>query len=268
MDSSFSSEATDAPDDRAKRERSKIEFPYSDLEATVDMARVLHLNTGGSPCEDVQLAGWMNQTATGGTFRTRVSSARLFGLIDSNQGRISLTPLGRDIIDTNNMKSAALEAFLRVPLFSAMYEQYKGYALPPPAAIERQMEALGVSSKVKDRARQTFMKSANFAGFIDATTGRFIKPAVMAPAPQDAGSNRLDSDKSGIGVGGNNHGAGNGAGLNLDPLLIELLKKIPQTGDPWPSSQRVRWFRTFAMNVSQIYDDENEPVDLYITSPD
>ena len=48
-----------------------------------------------------------------------------------------------------------------------MYEQYQGYALPPPAAIERQMEQLGVPPKQKLRARQTFMKSAIYAGYID-----------------------------------------------------------------------------------------------------
>jgi len=35
-----------------------------------------------------------------------------------------------------------------------------GNALPPPPAIERQMEQRGVSPKQKERARQTFMKSA------------------------------------------------------------------------------------------------------------
>jgi hypothetical protein len=39
-------------------------------------------------------------------------------------------------------------------------------------------------------------------------------------------------------------------------------KKIPTSGD-WPAQQRLRWFRTFAMNVSQIYDDEmDDPVEL------
>jgi hypothetical protein len=51
--------------------------------------------------------------------------------------------------------------------------------------------------------------------------------------------------------------------LSLDPLLIELLKKIPPTESGWPEAQRVRWFRTFAMNVSQIYDNET-PIELEI----
>ena len=52
----------------------------------------------------------------------------------------------------------------------------------------------------------------------------------------------------------------------LDPLLIALLKKIPPPDKGWPGPSRLRWFRTFAINVSQIYDREDvvEPVELEI----
>jgi hypothetical protein len=46
-------------------------------------------------------------------------------------------------------------------------------------------------------------------------------------------------------------------------LLIALIKKIPASGD-WPAAQRIRWFRTFAMNVSQIYDADDAPVEMKI----
>jgi len=69
------------------------------------------------------------------------------------------------------------------------------------------------------------------------------------------------------GTGGTGGGNGEGTSLDLDPLLIALLKKIPAAEKGWPAAQRVRWFRTFAMNVSQIYDgdgDMDEPVELKI----
>lgn len=62
--------------------------------------------------------------------------------------------------------------------------------------------------------------------------------------------------------GGDGGDGGGGEKLDLDPLLIELLKKIPATDAGWPAPQRIRWFRTFAMNVSQIYDDDNSPVEI------
>jgi hypothetical protein len=140
-----------------------------------------------------------------------------------------------------------------------MYDQYQGYALPPASAIERQMEQLGVPPKQKERARQTFTKSAQYAAYIDQQTGRFIRPATAAPPPpatdQPPQNRRNGSD------------GGDGSGLNLDQLLLALLRMIPPTEAGWPKEQRVRWFRTFAMNVSQVYDKPEEAVDLKIELP-
>jgi hypothetical protein len=63
--------------------------------------------------------------------------------------------------------------------------------------------------------------------------------------------------------------SGNGSGdgtddVGLDPLLLALLKKIPAPEKGWPGPSRVRWFRTFAMNVSQIYDGDGDPVEMKI----
>jgi hypothetical protein len=52
--------------------------------------------------------------------------------------------------------------------------------------------------------------------------------------------------------------------LGLDPLLVALLKKVPSPDKGWPGPARVRWFRTFAMNVSQIYHGDGEPVEMKI----
>jgi hypothetical protein len=247
--------ADDPGSDAGKRERSKIGFVYNDLEGALDLARTLQTRAGTS-CEVKQLASWMNQSSEGGTFRSILGAARTFGLIETQQGSVMLTVLGREALDEARRVNALAEAFLKVPLHQAMYGQYEGFALPPPAAIERQMETLGVPTKQKERARQTFTKSAQFAGYIDPQTGRFIKPAtaVAPPAPT------VNDPKKNTG-GGN---GGDDQGLNLDPLLMALLKKIPSSEGGWPKEQRVRWFRTFAMNVSQIYDDAEHAVDMKI----
>lgn len=249
---------TASPDER-KRVRSVIEFPYADLDNAVEIASTLH-SRAGSSCEAKELAAWMNQSASGGTFRTRLSAARMFGLTENAQSRVTLTQLGRDIIPASgNDRAAAVTAFLNVELFRVMYEQHKGNILPPPSAIERQMIGLGVSPKQKERARQTFIKSAHFAGFLDPASGRFIKPGNGAPKAESATPSQSEATRGGGGDGG-----GRDSDLDLDPLLIALLKKIPTVGNQWPAPQRIRWFRTFAMNVSQIYDGDNDPVELEV----
>src|SRR4030088_678560 len=86
--------------------------------------------------------------------------------------------------------------------------------------------------------------------------------------PQEGSPSETPSEGNGGGTGGGT-GSGSGGGqnveLDLDPLLIALLKKIPDANKGWPGPNRVRWFRPFAMNVSQIYDaDEAEPVEMKI----
>ena len=242
-----------------KRIQSEIEFPYADLEVASQLAVELLRNAGGEAA-DAELAGWLNQSSSGGTYRARRSAARMFGLIDIVQGNVVITPLGRDFSDAGKIKQARSEAFLKPALYAAMYEKCRGTVLPPPAAIERMMVLAGVSPKQKERARQAFQKSALHAGFIDQSNGRFIKPGNGAPPAEP---HRSDLPSPGGGAGGGD-GDGNGAMLDLDPLLMALLQKIPAREEGWNEARRLRWFRTFAMNVSQVYDEDDDPVELKI----
>jgi len=256
MDNAQAAAASAADTEESKRERSKISFVYTDLESAVGLVGTLN-SRAGTTCTTKQLAAYLNQSVDGGTFRSLVAAAKTFGLIETGQGSVTLTGLGLHSLDPERRPAALADAFLKVPLHAAMYREFEGHALPPAAAIERQMETLGVAPKQKERARQTFSKSAVFAGFIDPPTGRFVRPATSTPQPNDA-------DKKTKPPGG---GGGNGGndGLQLDGLLMELLRKIPAPESGWPKEQRLRWFRTFAMNVSQIYDTDEEVVDLAIS---
>jgi hypothetical protein len=238
------SEATQQADEK-KRFRSEIEFPYSDLESAVDLAQTIH-DKAGSSCELEELAAWMGQTASGGTFRTRVGAARMFGLIETGQGRVTLTQPGRDTLDNSgNERAARIAAFLSVELFGVMYDQYKGNALPPPPAIERQMEQLGVSPKQKERARQTFMKSAQYAGFIDASTGRFVKPGI-APKDEAAPKEKPEPKRS----NGND-----GDPPDVDPIIQGLLARLPKSGSVWPVAERKLWLDLLEGSFKLIYKD-------------
>ena len=251
-----------ASDDQAgdTRARTKISFVYADLESAVVLATALLANAGMT-CTTAQLASWMNKRAEGGTFRGILGAARTFGLVETQHGgQVSLTQLGQNVLNAATSKDAICTSFLHVELHSAIYKNFEGQILPPPAAIERHIEGLGVPPKQKIRARQTFTKSAHFAGFIDSATGRFIKPASSAPSTPEP-LTETHNAKTGGGGGGDD-----GDELVLDPLLKELLRKIPTVDEGWPAGPRARWFKTFAMNVSQIYDTGDDVVDLVVTN--
>jgi hypothetical protein len=231
----------DAADDGAKqrRERSQIEFPYTDLGQAEELAGKL-MERGGGAAEPAQLAAWMDQSAGGGTFRSRLSAARMFGFITSDRDAVRITDDGRDVLDPDKAPAVRSRAFLRVPLFEAMFQKNSGYPLPPAAAIERQMLELGVPTKQKERARQVFIKSANVAQFIDASSGRLSKPAVSAPAQEDLGPPPPPPDDK-------RHGGGGGGG-NYHPFVQGLLNELPATEDfpNWTVEEQAEWLRTAA----------------------
>jgi len=236
----------------AKRERSAIEFPYTDIGQATELVRVL-LERGGGSAEPQQLAGWMDQSAKSGTFRARLSAARIFGFLETSRGSIEITPLGRAALDPGSQSSSFAEGFIRVPLFSAMFDKNRGFPLPPAAAIERQMLDLGVSSKQTERARQTFQKSAQLSGYVDAVNGRFVKPAVASfsanpdVTEMDADDSSDHADGGDEGSSGGSSGGGGGDGRHHH-FVQGLLEELPETDGfaNWEIEDQVEWLRAAA----------------------
>ena len=115
--------------------------------------------------------------------------------------------------------------------------------------MEREIENLGVSAKQKAKARVAFENSAQQTGFRDVAPNKLVMPAVA-----------VTDDKP----SGNGGDSGDGGGTDkLDPLIQALIDKIPLDGK-WQANSRLRWFRTLAMNVSQVYDNEDKAVELEI----
>ncbi len=240
------------PTGSAKRQRSSIAFPYMDLSEAIGVAKAIHDHQGTGTCTMDQLAPWMNQSPTSSAFRNRLSAARLFGLVNAeNLDAIQLTELGRLVVDAKREREGRAKAFLAVPLYRALYDKFKGGVVPPTGALETELVSLGVAGTLKETARRVLERSADQAGFYEAGRDRLVMPG-FGPTPEP----KPETKRGG--------GDGDGPDFGLDPLLVALLKKIPPAGNDWPGPNRVRWFRTFAMNVSQIYDGDGDPVELRI----
>ncbi len=170
----------DSADD-AKREQSTIVFPYLDLESAIEVARAVYNRGGHGGCNIDELAAEMNQTISG-AFRLKTGTAKIFDLIEKDgKSGIKLTELGRLIISPDTERAARAEAFMRVPLYTAVYEKYRGHLLPPSKALEREMQSLGVSSKQTDKARQAFERSAKQASYFESGEDRLVRPRAELP---------------------------------------------------------------------------------------
>jgi hypothetical protein len=231
----------------AKRERSSIAFPYVDLDDAVEVARAIHEHVGGGDCDDIQLSAWMTQSSKSSGFRMRLTAARMFGLLDPNADRRKLTSLGRMIVDPRQERGAKADAFLRVPLYSAIYERNKETVLPPEKTLETEIGSLGVAEKQKGLARQVFMRSAQQAGYFEQGKDRLIRPGVAPLEEQVPPPNR---ERTGSGGGD----GGDGSKMPpLHPLIKGLIEVLPHDGAPWTVEDAAEWLQTAASNFRYAY---------------
>ena len=246
-------------------ERSTVDFAYTDLDNSIEVVRGVH-NAGGTACDSDQLAAQLNLEAKGGGFRLRIGGAKSFGLVTYERGgRVTLTDLGRQIIDPHLERTARMNAFLTVDLYQKVFDQFKGGPLPPQAGLERALVSLGVGAGVKDRARQVMLRSAKQAGFFEHAADRLVKPAIRQDAPP-ARKEEQHSDKSREHE--QRHGAGNGGsggGGRQHPLIQGLLMTLPELGNDWPAQDRVNWLTMAASIFKMIYTDQ-APSNILITN--
>jgi len=175
---------------RSSRQRSVIQFPYYGLADSVVVAQAIHNKAGGYATRD-QLAAFLGYKSTAnGAFLSRVSSAKLFGLIVEEDGQLRITPLAVRIImpeSPDQTRAALVEAFFSIPLYKAIYDEYSGRNLPEGLGLENALKnRFQVTPKRLYFARKTFFESAETAGFFETRGSKtqLIIPNFKAPLPK------------------------------------------------------------------------------------
>lgn len=245
------------------REQSTIQFPYGDLEDGIRVARGI-MTCGGVPCAADQLAATLGQVPTGGAFRGNVATARIFGLVDFVGGKYLLTELGFAITDQKRERAARADAFLKVPLYRKVYEEFRNRQLPPrPLPLEHAFVGFGVASKQKDKARQAFDRSAQQAGYFDhGSRDRLIRPAVADISGQQP-TESIDVSRSAEaepdardrlgGSGGGGGGTSNTVRGRLHPFIQGLLDSLPEPETNWAEEGRAKWLQAAANIFDLMY---------------
>ena len=233
----------------AKRERSRIQFPYLALDEALDVANAMYSNVALGHCEDDQLAAWLKLSPKSSGYRVRISTAKMFGLIDSpSTGKYRLTDLGQRIVDPDRQAAAKSDAFLMVPLFDAVHERFRGAALPPAAALEREFRELGVAEKQTNKARWAFERSAQSAGYFNQGRDRLVRPGFAGTerqsTPEASPAEPSTAPEVGSGDGGNG---------TRHPFVQGLLQTLPDPDTVWAIEGRVAWLKAAATCFDLIY---------------
>jgi hypothetical protein len=227
-----------------KRQRSSIAFPYLDLGEAISVATAIHNHVGTGPCGIEQLAAWVNMSPKSSGFRSRMSASSLFGLVNNDRSdAIQLTELGRLVVDAKREREGRAKAFLAVPLFRAVYDKFKGGAIPPAAALENELVALGVASTLKSAARSVLERSADKAGFFETGKDRLVMPGFRSDSTSTSGGE----------IGGGGGGGDDPPSGELHPMIAILLQVLPEAGTAWPQNARAKWMQALSKSFDTIY---------------
>jgi hypothetical protein len=236
--------------DAPAREASTIVFPYRNLELGISVAQAM-LGAGGVALTTEQLAGVLGLQARSGNFVMKVATARIFGLVANNQGKYELTNTGFEIVDKDEkrQRAARAAAFLSVPLYRRVYEEFRGRQLPPrPHGLEQAFIKFGVASKQKQAARLAFDKSAAEAGFFSAGNDRLVEPIIGAVTPLDRRSAPEDNTRIGDEPDQETYNAS-----SYHPFIQGLLDTLPEPNTNWTVEGRAKWLQAAAHNFDLIY---------------
>lgn len=236
--------------------RSTIRFPYSSLADAEEIAITMYQNRGSEADVDL-VAADLNTTTQSGTFRTKLAAAGTFGLIETvrGTGRVRLTALGQRIADPERRAAARVEAFLHVPLYDRVYQEFRGKRLPGDAGIEAQIELFGVSKKQVSRARQAMVRSAETAGFYASGRDRLVEPSLpQRPTMGDDSQGGSEPDDD-----GERERMRQQPAIMNHPLIQGLLQVLPAPGETLSAERRKKWMTTLETSLELIYPEPPAP---------
>jgi hypothetical protein len=235
--------------------------PYFDLEASIKVADVIY-NNGGGACTGDQLAMWLDyKTVRSGTFLTRVSAAnKHFGLIGQQGDRFVVTERAQKILTPvmpDDAVTAKVEAFLSVPLFAKVYEQFRGTQIPKEVGLRNLFQS--TYKLLPDRASSAvriFLNSAEQAGLLTPDRSRLVKPVgVAATNNKPAAVEKKEEAQPGPIDRSKFYGGGEQA-LGVHSAIIGLLRELPPSGTVWPEKKKKQFLDAFRATLDFIYQDE------------
>ena len=234
-----------------KHQRSLIAFPYMDLDSAISVATAVHSKFGDRGHLDSLADALGHAGIKSGTFQMKVSAARMFGLLDTDRMEVNLTPLGQRIVQPHLHAQARVEAFLAVPLYGKVFDEYRGKQLPPDQGLESRFKNLGVPPKQVEKARQAFKRSAEQSGMLSASKDKLILPSSASNSFTSQSGDKPEPVEQAEAPITISQYTGTGVDLSKHPAISSFLLTMP--ADAWTADEIDEWISHFKGVVTTVY---------------
>ncbi len=172
----------------------KSDFPKHSLEEALRVPQALFDANGGKPLPPVELSDALNPKMSPGSsdFRVILSSSIKYGLTNGsfNSERVSLEPLGRDIMEPTSDSSkqkAIVTAALTPPTFRSIYDYFRGKKLPDSTFFQNTVvREFQVPREHASKCVEIFLKNAEFAKLVkNLNSGKWLSTE-QSPVPEES----------------------------------------------------------------------------------
>lgn len=221
----------------------EFRYPQYDLDQSVEVARKIAERGAGATVSLPELASFLGYKSTNnGAFITRLSAARLYGLIEGASSANAVSSRAAAILHPDYPETALrgrLDAFKDVPLFAAFLDAFQGRPLPDDTGmINALVSRFKVPPKEARSVLTRLLASADQAGlFKVGGTGRMIEPSLGTVAgreatPAEPGPTQVIRPQSIT------------AGRSFPKIIDGALDLMP-SGPPWDEAEYQEWLSFF-----------------------
>jgi hypothetical protein len=156
-----------------------------------------------------------------------------------------------------------VEAFLGVPLYRSMFDNFRGTTLPPEVGLQNYFkQQFGILPDRVQQAVRVFKDSATQAGFFQSAPDRLIRPATASAATMSATADSAATperrEDAAPERGSRRSGGGGDDGYGIDPSILGLLRQLPKPGEPWSAQDQQAFLNAFTAVVKFIYPVKSE----------
>lgn len=156
------------PVEKTVKERSPL-YPVFSINEIIDFVKEI-VKIGGKRVSVSTIASVLGTSVKTNSFKSKISTAKQFGLIRGSSGAVETTELAKRIvysINEQDTKQAVLESFLSAPLYRKIVERYENQALPSPDKLGNiLLLEYNLTKSAKDIAAAKFIESAEQIGIL------------------------------------------------------------------------------------------------------
>lgn len=154
----------------AAKGRVQYPFPRKTLEDAIRIPATIRSHNGGEPYAPSEIAKALNIGGRTGNFFYLTTASRDYGFTEGTRdsAAISLTALGRKLVyptSDKDVSDAKVAAFLKVDIFRAVLEHYKGSKLPEEHFVRNVLETkFGLDPRTHDSFLDVWKRNCRYLG--------------------------------------------------------------------------------------------------------